>query len=129
LKSAYNPRTSGAIDHVDYAEDQIEFSPPFNGAAIGCAIFVVQDGRIFTASLSSSAFTGLSWNRTKLSGLVAADFSTSIPDGGTTHPDFSASGAPITFGFVRSNTNSIAGAETTTHGIDNWSVVVYPKCQ
>jgi hypothetical protein len=38
----------------------------------------------------------------------------------------------MAFGFFRSNTNDttiIGGAETTTHGIDNWSFAIYPKCQ
>jgi hypothetical protein len=128
LQGVYDPKIGGAIDHIDYSEDQIEFSPPFSGAAIGWAMFIVQDGRIFSATSSSDAFTNLSWKRAKLSGLTAADFSNAnIPDGGSIHPDFSTSGAPIAFGFVRSNTTSFS--ITTTHGIDNWSVAIYPKCQ
>jgi hypothetical protein len=43
------------------------------------------------------------------------------------HPDFSAGGAPIEFGFIRI-ISSPAGnvASTRTVGIDNWSVTVNP---
>jgi hypothetical protein len=133
LPRVYDPKTGGAIDHIDYSEDQIEFSPPWNGAAIGWGVCIVQDGRIFVTTSPSNVFTNLSWKRAKLIGLTAADFSSTDPsDGGSSHPDFSASGAPMAFGFFRSNTNDttiIGGAETTTHGIDNWSFAIYPKCQ
>ena len=44
---------------------------------------------------------------------------------GTQNPNFSASGAPIQFGFYRSNSTSVGGNGMATYGgIDNWSVTV-----
>ncbi len=43
------------------------------------------------------------------------------------HPDFSASGGLIHFGYLRANTNtSLTLQVVTMHGIDNWSVIVNP---
>ena len=43
----------------------------------------------------------------------------------TQHPNFSAGGAPIQFGFFRANGTSLNGpAYTLAAGIDNWQVTV-----
>jgi hypothetical protein len=65
-----------------------------------------------------------------LSGLTATDFglvavtqSTIFDD--TQHPDFSAGGAPIQFGFFRANGTGVnGGAYTLAAGIDNWQTTI-----
>ena len=46
---------------------------------------------------------------------------------GTQHPDFSATGASIEFGFVRINSTAIGGivAFSTVAGLDNWSLTIH----
>ncbi|MGI9644289.1 MAG: hypothetical protein ACR2O6_03155 [Ilumatobacteraceae bacterium] len=48
--------------------------------------------------------------------LTAADFSPAP------RPDFSALGAPMTFGYLRSNTSRGDQGIVTQHGLDNWTV-------
>jgi hypothetical protein len=122
---AYDPATQGAIASIDYSEDRIELSPPFAGAAIGGA-FILQQGSGTWRANTNLAFSNTSWATVSLTGLVASNFIAAIGTSGL--PDFSASGAPITFGIQRSNTNSnpISGGVgfTTTNGLDNWRVTV-----
>ena len=115
--ASYDPSVQGAISRLDYSEDQIEIDPPFAGAAIGAHPAVLQDGTWYYGP--DLVFTNLSWQTVSLSGLTAADFSNA-----GVHPDFSASGSIIHFGFTRSNSNTGNSSTVTTSGIDNWSFVV-----
>ncbi len=118
LGATYNPSVQGAIESIDYSEDQIEFDPPFSGAAIGALPALFQDGQIFVGP--DITFNNLTWQTTALNGLTASDFSA-----GVLNPDFSLSGGQITFGFVRSNSNTGSSGRATQHGIDNWSFTLH----
>jgi len=113
----YNPGTQGAIDHINYYEDQIELAPPFAGAAIGTGFTLTQGGGRYSTILHppTGAFTNTSWATASLTGLTAASFSAGL--------NF-ATGGPITFGYFRSNTNNGGSAITLNHGIDNWKVEI-----
>ena len=113
----YDPRTQGAIDHLNYFEDQIVLNPPAPGAAVGTGFSVTQGGTRYSVVLRppTNAFTNTTWETTAALDLTAADFP---------GVDFSAAGGPITFGFFRSNTNSGGGALTLTHGVDNFKVEI-----
>ena len=115
--TTYNPGTQGAIDHINYTEDQIELNPPSPGAAVGTGFSMVQGGTRYNIILRppAGAFTNTTWETTSRVNLSAADFS---------GVNFSATGGPITFGYFRSNTNTGGGAATMTHGIDNWKVEI-----
>ena len=118
----YDPSTQGAIASIDYSEDRIELSPPFGGAAIG-GYFLLQQGGVTWRNNTDLAFSNLSWATLSLTGLIASNFA--VVAGATGLPDFSSSGSPITFGVLRSNSNSNAsGSYTTTNGLDNWKVTV-----
>lgn len=106
----------GAISHLRYSEDHLQFSPPFSSAAIGWGVFIEQGGVRYTVS-ASSPFTETTWTTAEILGIRADDF-----NGGT--PDFSESGGEITFGYFRSNSNSNSSEYTTTHGIDNFEVTI-----
>ncbi|MGI9646012.1 MAG: hypothetical protein ACR2O6_11955 [Ilumatobacteraceae bacterium] len=114
----WDPATDGPLARINYAEDQIEYEPPFEGAAIGALFLVVQDGTTYSATINeNNAYTNTTWQTTRVDGLTPADFS---PEPG---PDFSAGGAPMTFGYLRANTSRSGGAGIVTqHGIDNWAV-------
>ncbi len=116
LGASYDPVVQGAISTLDYREDHKEFNPPFTGAAIGAKPALRQGGVWYIGP--DLTFNGLSWQSVNLMGLTNMDFS----GPGGSHPDFSASGGAISFGFVRSNTNSSNTTSfNTTSGIDNWS--------
>lgn len=70
--------------------------------------------RSIAGGLAISAET---WEARQTDLLTAADFS-----GGT--PDFSATGGPITFGFIRSNTRGTASPQIVAHGVDNFQVEI-----
>lgn len=115
---SYDPSEGGgAISHLNYSEDHLQFDPPFVGAAIGWGFIIEQGGNRYTLGAPQGPFTETSWTTAEIRGIRADDF-----NGGT--PDFSESGGPITFGYFRSNTNVSSESYTTTHGIDNFSIEI-----
>ena len=104
--------SQGAINHIEYGEDRIQYSPPFVGAQIGSGIAIKQGATTYALSLGN--FFAESWNRFQKLDIRATDFP---------GIDFSVNGAPIQFGYLRSNSSSAGGATTfTSHGIDNVTV-------
>jgi hypothetical protein len=123
VAASYDPSTAGAISGVDYTVDRIDIDPPFVGAAIGARFAVFQDGVRYLAN-AVTTFTNTEWQIHTLKCLTPQDF-TPVND---RLPDFSASGSPLTFGFVRSNTNNNpSGSLVLQNGADNFRVVVYPE--
>ncbi len=116
--ASYDPSTQGAINTVDFYEDYIVISGGAGGQRSGPAL--MQDGQYFTAAESSLAQS--SWTALTSNGLTHTDFLRFPLQ--NVHPDFSETGGPITFGFVRITltTGPQASAEA---GIDNWSVTVH----
>lgn len=116
----FNPPTDGAVSKIDFSESRIQVNRPFFSAAIGSQAAIWQNGKIYSAAFDT--FTSLGWTQREAKGLVAANFS--AKDG--THPDFSAAGAPMWFGYQRTNGNQPGGVGIVySHGIDNWAVTVY----
>jgi hypothetical protein len=113
--TTYNPSMQGAIDYINYSEDQKELNPLFLGAAVGTGFSMMQGGTRYNIILRSpsGAFTNTAWETTSAV-LRASDFS---------GVNFTATGGPITFGYFRSNSSG-GGTNTVTHGIDNWKVEV-----
>ncbi|MBI4479302.1 MAG: SBBP repeat-containing protein [Acidobacteria bacterium] len=124
LASTFDPRTRGAIDFIDYSEDA-RFLGVGSGDGQGTGPALRQNGKVYVAG---NLVTGVpaSWTRLGLSGLRAQQFVELI--GGSTfldsnsHPDFSANGSPIDFGFRRAN--SSAGQYSSSFGIDNWTITL-----
>jgi hypothetical protein len=114
--ASYNPAVEGEICSLDYQEDRIQFAPPFAGATTGANPALIQNGVIYFGP--DTSFSNTTWTQSALTSLTATDF-TSLS---LAHPDFSAVGGSISFGFARRDTNSSASGYSTTHGIDNWSV-------
>lgn len=122
----YNPAVSGAIASVDFSEDAACISGCFgSGQSTGPAL--LQGGVIYVLG-SSSVITGpgSTFLNHSLSGLTALDFGAVSLTGftftdNTVHPNFSAGGAPIQFGFLSSNGTGPGGiGYTLTAGVDNW---------
>jgi hypothetical protein len=114
-----DPAADGPIAFINYTEAQKVITPGFDGAAVGWAFAVVQDGRRFNGPVTT-AFTVTGWTTNGLCGLTQDDFG---PADGP-HPNFSGGGA-LSFAYIRSNSNtSEVAAITNVHGIDDFEVVI-----
>jgi len=127
--AVYNPSITGAISSID-----ISFDAKFLGGSTGTSQFSVrlafeQGGIIFvpltvgTALGPGNGQPGLAFQSFSLPGFTPTDFVTIGPSGSL---DFSSSGAPITFGYVTSDTLQ-ADNGFVKGAVDNWSVTVHPS--
>lgn len=115
---SYDPSTEGAIAFIDYSETHRISEPAFEGAAVGWAFHAEQDGMLYVAFGERTGFTATEWSADVICGITPEDFTAE-------GLDFSAGGAPITFGFTRSNTNTSADSvQRNVHGIDDFKVVI-----
>lgn len=117
--AVYDPAAQGALAEVDVAFDLLLL----NGGASGTVAYgalLEQAGTFYRAGfvLSTAAWTSYS-----LEGLTAASFA-KVSGAGAATPDFSAAGAPITFGYYAANGTGLASQTSTLSGIDNWEVTV-----
>jgi hypothetical protein len=126
IGATYNPQVQGTIDSIDYSEDSILISGAGQGMGTGPAMR--QNGGVYVI-VPFLITPEDSWTHKQLTGLSEANFV--LMTGGeppvdpTQHPDFSASGGPIEFGFVRANsTGPGGGGFERTGGIDNWSLSI-----
>jgi hypothetical protein len=127
LPSTYDPATQGAVYVIDYSEDCIDLVPGFPGSSLSNLV-IEQGGRRFL----SNTFDGCNattWRTgVNRASLARGDFR--LFDGpacaaGETCPDFSASAAPMRFGYWRMSVGD-PGA-SIAHGIDNWKVTVWKR--
>jgi hypothetical protein len=120
----YDPRVDGAITSLDYAEDRIVAQFATYGT-----LFVRQSGIVYvlTGSIDpgTAQFTNTTWERFTVTGLTANSFQAAPGFAPATppRPDFSATGAPLQFGFVRGT--SARFPITVGHGIDNWRLTIH----
>ncbi len=125
--AAFDPMAQGPIGTLDYEEDARLFAAAGDGQLTGLAIR--QGGIIYVRDAGLTPETA--WTHKSRAGIAEADLY-AITDVGqvfTQQPDFSASGAPIQFGFFRANSNGPGGGSYTLAGaIDNWLVRVNPPC-
>jgi hypothetical protein len=134
LGAHYNPYLQGEIRAIDYIEDGIILSFPFAEAFSTTQPALVQDGRLYRSPQFIRFIAQNSshdWETRELRQLTAADF---IRVGGSEneHPDFSANGGPIQFGFTRLNSRTstlppVPGDQDMVidQGVDNWRVTIY----
>jgi len=126
----WDPATQVAIHSLNYSEDEI--TEPFSGL-LGRGIIVVQDivvnnvvvekGAVFQYQ-PDAGFNNLDWQNFTKTGIKAENFiyfETRL-NPPRLNPDFSASGSPLKFGYVRSQT--IPNFQSINHGIDNWRVTI-----
>lgn len=128
--AAYDPATQGAITAIDYSEDCSRIAIT-TATAVHSTLLIEQGGRRYLAnrfrSCNSNAWSG----SREMSTLRARDFD--LVDGaacaaGQACPDFSSSGAPLTFGFARRAAIGVGvAAISIEHAIDNWTVTVWRK--
>jgi hypothetical protein len=125
--AVWDPMTQGPIGTLDYDEDALLFAPAGDGQLTGLAIR--QGGVVYVHPVGVTP--DVVWTHKSEAGITAAELY-ELNDAGqlfTSHPDFSVSGAPVQFGFLRANSNGNGGGAYTLSGaIDNWSVRVNPIC-
>jgi len=131
LVQAWNPATQGAVDRLDISLDATSFFSSFASRVGGFLRPVIeQGGTLFSVLgtdlvvLTSSSFSTLSWQLEDTADWRAAGGSAALPD-------FSASGAPIHFGYrfglgtSCSSTFGCTGASSNV-GVDNLRIDVVP---
>jgi hypothetical protein len=115
----YDPRASGPITWLDFAYDSRMLAGFGDGQ--GGRVTLRQNGAVYCYGYVFEN-TG-EWTPRALNRLTSADFGLwgfSAP-GAPPHPDFSATGTPIEFGFQRDNTG---GGYRIDCGVDNWRVMI-----
>jgi len=129
--ATYDPATQGAIYTIDLAGEcsRRSVSTRLQFTALTVSPAFEQAGRTY----EPRAFLGacvLAWSGTRFSSLKADEFLFSGPACGASEscPDFSATAAPLRFGFVTKvglATGSSAGS--VEQGVDNWMVTVWKR--
>jgi hypothetical protein len=127
---SYDPRLSGAVYVIDYAED-------CNAVQANSSVFtegwllLEQGGRQYVGNArgESVACSLVGWHAMRSQGSLRAQDFVRV-DGpacgaGESCPDFSASALPMRFGMARQS--SATPGFTVFHGVDNWRVTVWRR--
>jgi hypothetical protein len=122
-----DPSIDGAIASIDLFWDILP-DATVNGGFSGAALRQGNDYYVIAGLLELHG-TGQQWRSVQRLGLTEANYGL-IQDileiDPAQDPDFSTSGAPITFGFFSSLSGALGGpGATVTSGYDNWQVVVH----
>lgn len=120
----YFPTTDGTIFTVSYSEDSILQSGGGNGQYSAPALR--QNGKLYTLVPNAGAFPTPEavWTSHSLTGLRQNDFRTI--ESASDHPDFSAAGSRMEWGFMRLHLAPAGNAGgKKTGGIDNWRITLY----
>jgi hypothetical protein len=129
LPDTYNPAALGAISGIDFSIDFLNINTFGNGQ--GFELALSQNGSLY-GLLPHNTGTSGGWQHFALSAVTANDFYQirSVPPiymfDGAHHPDFSATGAPISFGFYAATATTDVPF-TLTAGYDNWSVTAHSR--
>lgn len=121
--AVYSPAASGAITSIRASIDACLVSsthgaPIHDGMGFGFALR--QNGKLYHGGYNITTQEVGQWKPHALD-LTAADFGTLADP--NDHPDFSESGAEITFGFRTANSSTSSGY-TTVAKFDNWLMAV-----
>jgi hypothetical protein len=127
----YDPAVQGEIESIDFALDVRFIGGPVGTSLVSYQLLLEQANSLYTAAgamgMAQGPGDGLPgpWSSHSFTGLEADDFAL-LTGPGPTHPDFSAGGMVIRFGFLTQNATSTVPIATTS-GIDNWSVTILPE--
>jgi hypothetical protein len=110
----YDPVEQGAITSIDATWDRRRL----NGVLVGERFCVEQSERLY-CTWPLDLFSSADWENVNRRGLTPSSFD----DGSGGQPDFSFSGAPLRFGYLR---DTGGGELVQGHGIDNFVVTVHP---
>lgn len=122
----YDPSSQGAILSLDYAYDVIHLG---GNVSVAIAPGLTQGGKVYRyytgaqvassnvwSAIAANGLTNLNFNEVTNSSVYATIIDTN------SHPDFSAAGGQVTFGYIVAN--GWGGTINATTGIDNWSVTL-----
>lgn len=118
----FDPARDGAIASLAASFDGLSIDA--TAGAVGYALLIRQAGAHFIA-YGGSALNGEGWKHFSQTGLKEDSFSL-VTTGGfdsTRHPDFSANGSSVTFGFAA--LNGTFGLSSNEGGLDNWRVSIH----
>ena len=125
IGASFNPLIQGAIQAIDYSEDAKSLSSfQGTGPALrqGTNVFVC-----YGLDTRETVWTNKAARLLNANNFIRVDPADTHLMDTNGHPDFSASGLPIDFGFYRWNATPTNGSGyTTVVGIDNWTVTVWP---
>ncbi len=114
--ATYDPASQGAIASVAWSLDELGILALGTTHVAAGGALTQNNINYYSVALNNIAFDV--WRTFGLTGLGADNFATFLNP--NAHPDFSASGAPITFGFwTVFNNGSTDGARAA--GFDNWT--------
>jgi|KBSSwiStaDraftv2_1062776.scaffolds.fasta_scaffold298612_1 hypothetical protein len=122
----YDPGVLGAIDNVVFSFDAAGFPGQGPTSTLFDHGFVLEQAGVFYGGICCGldTTTGKFYDLTSV-GATADSFNRLSGGIGSFHPDFSASGAPIRFGYATDNSFlSFTGLATRVGGIDNWFVII-----
>jgi hypothetical protein len=123
LPGVYSPATQGAIATVDISYDLIDFSV----AGVQSGLLVLQSGHTYFRYVDSNDYAA--WTTVGVNSIPGDDVqwqeasAAGISQG---HPDFSATGAPITFGYYTFNWSLPQGFFIDRQwGLDNFRITIH----
>jgi hypothetical protein len=130
--AGYNPSVDGAISGVDYSFNLTNFVDT-GGLSVRYWLLLYQNDSYYVSGGDNVFIDDPLWKffgqddpQTQHDNLTASCFSI-VVGSGPPHPDFSAGGTPILFGYASGNGVADNSTERTESGIDNWSVTVHCK--
>ncbi len=122
---SYDPSTQGAIASLDVQYDYIDLPGPGGGTQNG--LLVSQGGHTYIRYVDSSFWS--SWHTHALAGITQGDTVwEEVSASGTSsgHPDFSAAGGPMRFGYYTFNWSLPQGFDIQRiWGVDDFQVTVH----
>lgn len=114
------PGSNGrTLEHLDLSIDARRFTSVVSGTVVQGGFVVSQSFVIYRTA--PQFVDNLSWTTHSRIGLTAADFTDDLGR----HPDFSAVGGLLGFGFYRNITAASAEFESVIEGVDNFTVTAY----
>jgi hypothetical protein len=117
----YNPGVCGALNTIDFSVEAIIEEINVTGGSLVIDLVIIQDGIIYTRRTPNITVYN-QWESRELIGVTASG----LIDSEGKHPDFSASGAPMSFGYRHAGVKGSVREVRAIFGLDNWNVTVWP---
>jgi hypothetical protein len=119
MEGGYDPVRSGALTSLAYGYECRVLHAPSATDRVGVGLLVEQGYTYYLAGYAGVVQDGWTQYRSRL---TASDFTRVVGDG-PDHPDFSALGRPLEFGYLTANSGSGAN-KVLTWGIANFALTV-----
>lgn len=118
---SYTPSAQGAINFIDYSEQQTRTGSNWAPALVGANPLIFQGGKVFLGPGFNFGPNDFSWTTHTDTNLVASEFMelNGMSVIVSSNPDFGLSGGTMQFGYARANSYSFDSS--ISHAIDNWS--------